>query len=102
MEKLTLPETVGIPFGGINRKGKIVVTSERIKTRLAWAEISEEEAAARLGVAIARELTEIPEDDPERKTKAIRRAARSLWVTAWQAGCLAAMGADALTEVIPS
>ena len=71
-----------------------MITAETIRSRLTWAEISEEEAAARFALMMARELEEIPEDEPDRTKKAIRRAVRDLWGTAWRSGCMACLGAE--------
>lgn len=72
-----------------------MITAEAIRSRLAWAEdITDEESAERFAVILAEELKQIPEDEPGRFQKAIRRALRELRADAWRSACMAFVGAD--------
>lgn len=73
-----------------------MVQSENIRSRLAWAdERSDDEIMNRYIAGLVASLNELEPDDPHRLSTAIRAAICGLYRTAYKAGAMATMGAEA-------
>lgn len=73
-----------------------MISGEAIKDRLAWAdERTDDEIMNRYIAGLVANLNELEPDDPHRLSTAIRAAICGLYRTAYKAGAMATMGAEA-------
>lgn len=79
-----------------------MISAETLKDRISWADEREDaDIIAAFASVLCGELQAIPEDDPDRKRKALHAAVCEFYRRAWKSGVISAMGAEMERGVIP-